>query len=150
MSDKYVPPSHHYPTNFIEHPNRPREKLIMELIRNPNNLVDPAHNNGKDYVLLVLAELAATSAGKVYRAIPELPIEHAVGPKKIANYSNFPMMFNSRVVYKVPKSVLVRYDSIQSSLYGYYFTFTSQSSEHEYTSCLSNVKKEVDGETATA
>lgn len=103
-------------------------------IRNPNNLVDPAYNEGKDYVLLVEAIFEAAPEPKhIFRAIPELPLVHAFGKEEIEKGTRFYLEASNQVVYKVPKSLLERWDNLYTSLYGYYFTFISQDIEHSYT-----------------
>ena len=64
-------------------------------------------------MLLVKANLhTEPSESKVYRAIPELPIEHAYGREALAKQETFPLQLPNALVYKVPKSLLKRWDNI--------------------------------------
>lgn len=134
-SDAYIPPSNHAPIDVAEHPDRPREKLLTDLIRNGNNIVSPGFNKGKDYIILravpgFTASAAELPAGmhQVYVAIPELPFQHAFGDKP-----PFPIRANNIVAYKVPKAHLHKLAYKSADEHGHYFLFLSAELEQEIT-----------------
>lgn len=104
--------------------------------RNGNNVVSPAYNGGKDYIILravpnMRASAAAASESgmrQVYVAIPELPLLHAFGDKL-----TYPVTINGRTAYKAPKAQLHKLAAKATDEYGYYFIFDSAKAEKEAT-----------------
>lgn len=107
-----------------------------KLTRQGNNIVDPAHNAGKDYVIIravihmkaTCAEASEDGMKQVYLTIPELPLSHAFGDKV-----PYPVRANNHVIYKAPKALLHKLAYKSNSEYGHYFVFDNAAAEKEHT-----------------